>query len=249
MITLVAKSFVNTGDSITLPSGIQADDVLVIYSSSDTGIATPTDWTELVSVLYASNAMEAAVYYKVANGTESSTSVNVGGSDMNSEPTHMAFVLRGADASSFQSATGTGTSTTISTSAGVSPVVGEAFFFIFSSNAGSKTWTSQQIANNNPTWTEQYDFSSAILNPSSAAATASWDSTEVGATGVASATASSGTEEKAIILVSVTDDTERIVTHSALEMSSTIQVHKGKVDVDRFTPQERGTKTWTNETI
>lgn len=81
--------------NITLPADIQEDDLIVIVGTKNaTGDtwSTPSGYTLWQSITNGTDVCQGVVYYKVADGTEGGTTVNVNPSSTNTGIGAMAFV-------------------------------------------------------------------------------------------------------------------------------------------------------------
>lgn len=95
--TSSANASASTNHTVSLPSGIQAEDIIVVFFEIDGNVASgnaPSGWWKLDQLTGGSSTV-GTCYLKVATGSEGSTQVFTTASS--DETAHVAFLIRGAD--------------------------------------------------------------------------------------------------------------------------------------------------------
>lgn len=133
-------SATSTGTNITAPSGIQAGDLIVLYDCATAAIGsvtevTPTDFNSIAAIAVGTNA-RAVASWKLALGTEGSSSITGMAAAGAGSTTKVMYVFRGDIPASLitvastnsQGTSGNPTAQTVTSSSGVAPLVILGFY-------------------------------------------------------------------------------------------------------------------------
>lgn len=275
----------SSGDtfSVTKPTGLAVGDLMVAHiggvkdSASDFTFGEPSGWTQLLAQDTGglNNRARIEVAYKTADASDvaasnftwtlSSASAWVAGA---------IYRISGAGTAPYgaiaveESGTLTPSFSNSVTQLHANSVV--LFLYTGVDDTASGSAASYAVANNNPTWTEQYDIFGAHTSDGDglfAGATATRAAT--GATGNASLTLTDFNDKHIAAIVMVAPLTNATATFPLLTMASTILAHTitvgttaswplltmnstvltptAEAETPRWTNQERGTATWTNQ--
>ena len=152
--------------TVTAPTGIQQNDLLIAHLAINQTVNTPTGWTSY----YQANTL--AVFYKLASSSEptsyvftfsasgagSAAVIRLSGTDLTNPLNNSIAAYNPSSASS------------LSTGAGLAPTVTNTLLLFLTRQNSTVTASSYSTSNTSPTYTQRYNLSNATSSISAATA-------------------------------------------------------------------------------
>lgn len=171
-VTYVAVATASRGVSsgtatatVSVPTGTANGDLMIAHvqtSTASSTVSTPTGWTLQDSdttsgngatyLFYRFASSEPASYDFVGSGTGGAISICAGIVTLRNTHASSPFDQQSKNVDTTSDTTANGTAVTPTTSP-------QSILLAFTSSVLNNTYSAQAVANNNPTWTETYDFS------------------------------------------------------------------------------------------
>lgn len=273
----IASAHVDDSNSLTItkPTGLEADDLLVagIFCDRDSGagpisLNTPSGWTLQESVALTSSNAALAIYTKIADSSDAAASNFTFTAGFSSGQYMIGHLLRfsspGTDRGGTSGIANQGTTT--QTLAGFTPTAGatHVLFTVIAAAAVTGNYTAVSYATDNPTWTERGDLNEQGTTTDATLAVYTATRSATTATGTITTTLSEdvASDRGAIAVLAYSTQTNGSISQETqLNAYALSPIQSAVVDAvvedptlraineTMWTEEDVPTTTWTNEDI